>query len=153
MKLSARLICVLAWVFAGVVQLVFVLQVPDKIVIAGTDLSQANAMVRMHQAVFIGIGLLVAALGYVVKKWSSWLVIVSSALYLVHWFPLQSVQKYGLIAVSKNMWMVGSTPGLTLTSVARDAVLPIMFCASIVLALLEMRRPRVSAATSARSGC
>jgi hypothetical protein len=127
---------------AVVAQLIFVVNVPDKIEISGIDLSHANSMVLVRQAIFIGCGLMLAIAAYFTKRWSSLLVVGSSMLYLVHWFPFQSAYKYGLITVYKTMFLIGSNPGLRLSFFTRDVILPIAFITSIVFVVLEMRRSR-----------
>jgi hypothetical protein len=145
MKASAKLICLLAWVLAAVVQSIFVASVPDKIVISGVDISHANHMVLVHQALFIGFGFALAAAAYFAKRWTFVFVVASSALYLVHWFPFQSIKKYGLVAVSKGMMVVGSNPGLRLTFVTRDIILPIAFVVAIAFVALAIHRQTPSA--------
>ena len=137
-----RLVCLLAWSLAAVAQIVFVASVPDKIVITGLDVSHANHVALMHQALFIGTGLILAVMSYLWKKWATLFVIISSALYLAHWFPYHSVRQFGLLATYRAMFVIGSNEGLRLSFVIRDIVLPVAFIASIVFVLLEMRRSR-----------
>src|SRR5215831_5292465 len=120
MKHSARLYCLIAWVLATIVEIVFISSLPSKIIISGIDLSEASTSVTAHQVLLILLGLLIAVFAYVWKKRSSFFVIISSALYLLHWFPYGSIQKYGLVVTFNTMWSIGSNPGLRLTAITRD---------------------------------
>jgi hypothetical protein len=145
-KGPSRLVCLLAWILAAVVQAIFVASLPEKMTISGVDITHANHVVLVHQAFFIGCGLVLAVAAYAAKRWGLLFVVASSVLYLAHWFPFQSVHKYGLIAAYKTMVLVGSSPGLRLSSITRDVILPIAFLAAIALVALEMRGPTPSTA-------
>jgi len=141
MKSLARHVCVFAWVLAAVVQLILVTRAPDTLVISGADIAHENTMVLIHQLIFISFGLLVALAAYFSKKWGAYLVVISAALYLTRWFPLQSIYKYGLSAVAKSMFLIGSNPGVRLSYITGNIVLPILFIASIAFVVLGARRP------------
>jgi hypothetical protein len=113
---------------------------PAKVVVLGTDLSHENAMVLIHGLGFISCGILLTAAGYVWKRWSALLLVASSALYLVHWFPFRSAYKYGLVATFKTRALLGMNPGYRLSFITRDIVLPIAFIAVIVILALGTRR-------------
>ncbi len=141
MKSLARHVCLFAWVLAVGMQLILVTHAPDTLVISGVDMAHENAMVLIHQLIFIGFGLLVAIVAYFAKRWGSYLVVVSAAFYLARWFPFQSVYKYGLSAVAKSMFHLGSNPGVRLSYIMGNIVLPILFVASIVFVVIDSRRP------------
>jgi hypothetical protein len=141
-KFPGRLVCVSAWSLAAVAQTVIILSAPQSIIVSGVDLGPANAIVQRHQLIFIGVGLALAVVGYWGKKWAPPFVIVSSALYLIHWFPFKFIYDYGLAATFNTKLVLGSIPGLRWSSFIRDIVLPIAFATSIVFVLLEMRRER-----------
>jgi hypothetical protein len=130
-------VCLLAWVLAAAAQLAFVVSVPERIVISGIDVTEANSLVLGHQAIFIAIGLLIAIAGHFVKRWSPFLVVAAAAFYLLHWFPFRAVSTYGVLPVAKAMFLVGSSTGLQLLSITRDLVLPLAFVLSIVLVFVE----------------
>jgi hypothetical protein len=145
MKLSiGRLLFLLAWLLAAVVQLVVITRAPDTLVISGVDIARENAAVLQHQLIVVGFGIALAVGAFMSRKWGLHLVIATSVIYIVHWFPFQSVYKAGPIAVAKAMLLLGSNPGLRLPFVTRDVVLPIVFCASIVFAVLELHRHRLT---------
>jgi len=138
----SRLLCLIAWAVAAAVQLIVVLRTPGTIIVSGVDISHENNMVLAHQAIFIGCGLALSVAAFVRRGWAAFLVVTSAAMYLIHWFPFQPVYKYGLTAVAKSMFILGSNPILQLSSVTRDVILPIAFIVVIVLTVLEMRRSR-----------
>ncbi len=140
MKTQARLLCTLAWILAAVVQLMLVAQRPQKVVVMGTDLSHENTMVLVHGLGFIACGLLLTVAGYIWKMWSSLLVVASSALYLVHWFPFRSAYQYGIVATFKARALLGMNPGYQLSFFTRDVVLPIAFVVALVFVTLGIRR-------------
>lgn len=139
---SGRVICVSAWILAAVAQIAIIASAPDKIVVSGVDLSQANALVLQHQLIFIGVGLVLAVASYWARSWSPLFVIASSALYLIHWIPFKSLYDYGMVATLNTKWVIGSIPGLRWSSALRDVALPIAFTASIAFEVLEIRRKR-----------
>jgi len=141
MKSLSRHVCLFSWALAAVVQLILVTRAPDTLVISGVETAHENALVLQHQLIFIGIGLLLAIVAYFAKRWGSYLVVVSAAIYLVHWFPFQAVYKYGLSAVAKSMFLIGSNPAVRLSYITGSFVLPILFIASIVLVVFGPRRP------------
>lgn len=145
MRSVARSLCLTGWIVAVAVALFYVYSAPQKLVVSGVDLSQVNSMAKLYQLLFTALGLLIVILSYVLRRWGAPLILVASALYLVRWFPYQQIAKYGLIAVAKSMWTVGSIPGLRLTFAVRDIILPILFLLSIVFVLVRDRSVRPSA--------
>ena len=144
MKATSTLICLAAWTLAAVAQLIFFLNLPGGRVSAfGVDLSHARDMSLMGQGIYIACGLVSAIAASLIKKWRFSLVIVSSLFYLLHWFPWRVVGQYGLPAVAKSMYVIGSTPGLRFTSIIRDMVLPIAFAVAIAFAASEKRKQLV----------
>ena len=108
-KISAtRLIFLLAWILAAVVQIVEFAYSPKTIVIAGVDESHAIAVGLLHQWVFIGLGIVVAVVAYRAGRRGPIIVIFASIVYLLQWFPFRSVYKAGLVAVAKSMFLIVS---------------------------------------------
>jgi len=140
MKTSVAVVCLAAWLLAAIALLVFILGLPAKTVVSGIDVSHAANMLLVQQAIFIAVGLASAIWAWANRKWRLLLVVASSLLYLLHWFPWRAVSKVGLIATAKSMYLLGSTPGLQFISLIRDVVLPIAFAAAFILAILETRR-------------
>jgi hypothetical protein len=147
MRAVARRVCLTGWILAVAVALFYFYTAPRKLVISGTDLSQVNSMAKLYQLAFTVFGLLIVGLSYVFKRWSAWLVLIASALYLLRWFPYPQIAKYGLVAVAKSMWIVGSNSGLVLTFAVRDVILPATFLLSIILVLVGVTSARVSDST------
>lgn len=137
---AGRILCLVAWILAAIVQLIVVSGMPDRLVISGIDLSDANRTALLHGAFFIGCGLMLASGAFIPRRWTWLLALLSAVLYLVHWFPFQSVKTYGLVTVFKGMFLIGWNPGLRLSFVTRDIVLPIAFVTSIALLLFGRRR-------------
>lgn len=142
MKLTGRLVCILAWLLMAIVQTIVVAGAPDRIVAFGNDITQATTAAIHSGAIFIAFGLTLALSSYVFKRWSPIVVIAASALYLLHWFPLYLVFKHGLIDPFRLKYLIGWNPGLRLSFLTRDVVLPVAFVIALVLAVLEVKRPR-----------
>ena len=139
MRYAGRVVCLIAWILAICVQLV-VTSDSTPLIVDGVDYTWAQAEIRLHGALLLGIGVAIALLAFIRKPWYWIPAILSPALYLLHWFPFESVSKYGFAAVFEGMAVVGSNPGLRLAFVTRDIILPIAFVLSIVLTLLARRR-------------
>jgi hypothetical protein len=142
-----RWLCLLAWLTAVVVQTVFVTINGTKVVIGGIDFTAQNTAILRHGAIFLAIGFLITVASFFWRRWASVLVIASSTLYILHWFPLHSVLSYGPAATFRGMWLVGSIPGLRMTAVTRDIVLPAAFIVTIVLTVRDRLRRKFAATT------
>src|SRR5689334_11851604 len=104
---AGKVICLLGWVFAAVLQISDVLRTPDHVVVSGVDLSSANHAVLLRGMLLIAVGLILAIAAFVPRKWAWICALGSAVLYLAHWFPFKSVQTYGLLTVFKGMFLVG----------------------------------------------
>lgn len=144
MKASAAVLCVAAWIVVAVTQLVISFGLPDKVIAFGVDISHSSDMLLVKQALYIACGLALAVAAFVRKQWRFPLVIVSSLFYLLHWFPWRLIGSYGLTATVESIYVIGSIPGLRITSSIRDVALPITFAAVIAMATVERRRHSAS---------
>jgi hypothetical protein len=125
----------------------FVTTAEQRVIIGGADLSAQSSAVLRHGAILLAIGLLISVGSFFWKRRASVLVIASSALYLLHLFPFYLIFKYGPAATFRAMWLTGSIPGLRMTALTRDAVLPAAFITAIVLVAREQLFPTVAART------
>ena len=143
MKISlCRTLFLLAWLLAAVVQLIFIAHAPKTLVLSGVDYAHANNIMLLRQFILICFGIGLGVVAHFAGKWGPLIIVVSSALYLIQWFPFRSVYMVGPIAVAKSMFLLGSNQSYVLTSITGDIVLPIIFLSCIVFAALEMRRNR-----------
>jgi hypothetical protein len=138
---SGRIICLLGWILAAIVQTNDMLRMPDHVVISGVDLSSANRAVLLRGMFLIAFGLILAFTAFLPRKWTWICALLSAVLYLAHWFPFGSVWTYGLLTVFKGMFLVGWTPALRLSFLVRDIVLPIAFTISAALVVYGQYRP------------
>ena len=112
--------------------------------VSGIDIAYANKMVLVHTLIVAVIGLALAVASYFAKSWGQLLAVLSSALYLVRWFPFKSVFKFGLSTVAKGMFLIGSNANFALLSIIGNVVLPALFISVITLVLLQRWRGAVS---------
>jgi hypothetical protein len=141
MKSLAKHICLWAWVLALIAQSIVIYNAPQSIVVAGVDVAQPTKMALIHTLIFVGFGLALAIAAYFAKKIGPSLTALSAALYLVHWFPIKSVVKFGLLVVAKGMFLIGSNPNVRWVAIIGDVILPVSFISVIVLLLIGPRRP------------
>lgn len=144
MSLSVRLVCLLAWMEVAVRHTINLATASAHVVVFGVDVIHQSLDIRLHQTVLVALGLCLAISAWVFRGWSKALVVASSALFLVSWFPWRSVGKYGIIQTFRVIWVIDTTPDFSLAYFVRDAVLPVAFVTCIALVVLEMRRSRMS---------
>lgn len=144
-SISTRL-CVAAWVLAATLQLIFMLGLPDQIVVDGQDLTHANLIVQTRGLIFVGTGLVLSLIALTTWPWGLAITAASASLYLVRWLPFGLIQDVGLLGAVKRMWIVGSIPGLRLTAIVRDVLLPLAFIAVIAFAIREWSYHRAARA-------
>ena len=138
---AGKITCLLGWILAGVLQMSDVLRTPDHVAISGIDLSSANRAILLRGMLLIAVGLVLAIAAFLPKKWAWICALCAAVLYLAHWFPLGSVQTYGMLTVFKGMFLVGWSPALRLSFLVRDVVLPIAFTGSVIFIVFGKYRP------------
>jgi hypothetical protein len=139
-KSPARVLCLLAWALAFVVQVTVVYRATDSFFVFGVEMAHANKMVGIHALIFVSFGLALAIAAFFAKRWGPYLAAFSAVLYWVRWFPLKSVLKVGPVVVAKGMFLIASNPNAGWSVAISNFVLPPVFIVVIVLAAFEVRR-------------
>jgi len=134
-----------AWCVVALGQVAIFVQVPAHVVVFGVDVTRETKLNELHQTLWIAMGIALVLWSLWVSRWGTLLVVLSSAIYLVNWLPLHSIVTNGLGATARMTWIVGSTPGIRLTYLLWNVLLPIAFAVAVVLSLWEMKRPRAPA--------
>jgi hypothetical protein len=147
MKSLAKHICLCAWILAFIAQSIVVSVAPASLVVSGTDIAHAAKLVLIHTLIFVSLGLALAVAAYFAKGWGQFLAALSAALYLVRWFPIKSVFKFGPFAVAKEMFLIGSNTNVMWLSIIGNVILPILFISVIALVVIPVRRPTSAVVT------
>jgi hypothetical protein len=145
LKLLGPKLCALAWTVAVATQIVFMLRTPDHAVLFGTDWSDVIQATQRRGLLFVGLGLLTAAVGLITGRFGFLVSIGSAFIYLTHWFPMTLIARNGFGGALVIMRLADSIPGLRMTGVIRDLILPVAFVVSIALCVLEWRRSYLNA--------
>ena len=141
MRSLAKHICSWAWGLAFIVQSIVIYIAPQSIVVAGVDIAPSSKMALIHTLIFVGFGFALAIAAYFSNKIGPFLTAFSATMYLVHWFPIKSVVKFGPVVVAKGMFLVGSNANVRWLAIIGDIVLPVSFITVIVLLVIGTRRP------------
>src|ERR1700741_5368452 len=131
--------CFAGWILAGVAQLLVMVNLPDKVAAFGVDVTRASHALLVKQLLFVAFGLATASWALASARFRSPLVLLSSLLYLIHWFPWRLAANVGLLASVNAIYQSAFAP-LRIVSFIRDLVLPLLFVAVIALAAMQARR-------------
>jgi hypothetical protein len=137
----SKQICLCGWLLAFIAQCIVISFAPESLVVSGMDIGHANKLELLYTLIFVSFGLALAIAAYKAKRWGQRLAAFSAALYLIRWFPFKSVFKFGLSAVAKEMFLIGSNTNVMWVSIIGNVVLPLMFISVITLVLIGAQRP------------
>ena len=98
--------------------------------------------ILLHLSLLAGLGLCLAISAWIFGKWSNVLVSMSSALYLVYWFPFRPIVEHGVVRTVEMLWRVQANSGFGAMYFVREIVLPICFVSCVILVLFEVLRLR-----------
>lgn len=142
-KRTAVYICLGGWILAAVAQLLVMLNLPDKVSAFGVDVTHASHALLVKQLLFVVFGLALASWALASARFRWPLAIISSLLYLLHWFPWRLAANVGLLASVKAIYQSAFAP-LEVVPFIRDIALPLIFIAAIAMVIAQARKAPVN---------
>jgi hypothetical protein len=143
MNRTTAYICLGAWILAAVAQLLVMLSLPDKVSAFGVDVTHASHALLVKQLLFVVFGIALASWALASTRFRWRLVVLSSLLYLLHWFPWRLATNVGLLASVKAIYQSALVP-LEVVSFIRDIALPLIFVAVIAMVIAQAREVPVN---------
>jgi len=140
-----RVFCLVGWIVSVAVEFFHVQQLPAKVDMLGFDVTHSVAILVAHQLVWMLVGLVSAALGFLRNvKYSFLGTMFSCVLYFV-WRYGPGTLRHGLLTDWRMKWVVASSYHLEPTFYIQDVAMPIVF---VVVAVMTIHAGAVHAPTS-----
>ena len=150
MKASLKVIVLGCWLIVGLVDVWYFVQAPSQAMMQGVDITHYSLHREKLAVLEIGVGILLVMASFFSNRISSLLVGLSSASYLVTWFPWSIMRRFGIWRALRFKWSLASNLGageelpLRLWYFVGQVVLPLVFLiviGSVIHSALSHSRP------------